>query len=64
MDETGWLIELPTGSGAKWYTVNGNFTNDPSESLRFARKVDVDAAIPLLGLQELGVISTEHLWCA
>ena len=63
-DETAWLIEIATDMGAKWYTVNSNFTADPHESLRFSRKEDVEAIIPMLGLQELGAFATEHIWSA
>lgn len=65
MDEISWLIELPTSEGAKWYTVNNNFTKDSCEAVRFSRKVDAEAAIKLFGLQSLtDVVATEHMWTA
>ena len=50
-EETGWLIEIATPEGARWYTINSNFTNDSFEALRFARKIDAESGIVMLGLQ-------------
>lgn len=53
MEEQAWLIEIPTDEGAKWYTVNSNFTNDADEALRLCRKVDAEAAMEMLGFLNL-----------
>ncbi len=60
-DETAWLIEKQQNGGAIWYGVN-DWTNDPSNVVRFSRKQDAEAVINNWGMTDC--IVTEHMWCA
>jgi hypothetical protein len=62
MEEEAWLIEISTDEGAKWYTVNSNFTNDPDDALRLCRQKDAEAVIEILRMHELDAFATEHIF--
>ena len=63
MNETAWLIEITTNEGAKWFSPQRNFTNDPNNVIRFSRKCDAEAVIAILGLEQLDAFATDHMWC-
>lgn len=71
--EKGWLIETNINGYAEWLMLDSpmyvrwEWTQDASEALRFARKIDVE--IMMKKLRTLGVISfyedvfpSEHTW--
>ena len=64
MDELAWLIEIPTQDGAKWFTVNRNFTADAAEAIRFCRKVDAETVLDFMGLHSLDAFASEHMFYA
>ncbi len=62
-EESGWLIELPTSTGPKWWTaetMTGRWESDSTLAVRFSRKQDAEAVIEALMLT--GTKATEHLW--
>ena len=47
-EESGWLIELPTSTGPKWWTaetMTGRWESDSTLAVRFSRKQDAEAVI-------------------
>jgi hypothetical protein len=63
--ETGWLIEMRSGTPQWFYPGEDGedgqrWTTDSLEALRFARKVDAEAYIEDLGWT--GVVASEHQW--
>lgn len=58
-DETAWLVERNICGYVEWYGVD-NWTNDPSNVVRFCRKQDADAFIKNLDLKYC--IASEHMW--
>ncbi len=70
--ETGWMIELQSNDGAKWWTaveVDGLvFSRDPNKGVRFSRKEDAELVIQAMRDREEHqywdeAYATDHMWC-
>ncbi len=66
--ETGWLIELQTNDGAKWWTAaDPMFTRDSWQAVRFSRREDAERVIGMF--RDINdhqfwdeAYATDHMW--